>query len=169
MYRSLLNPVSDLQQLVEFIDRAFAPLRSESSDETAPTYALPVDIFQKDNVFYVRAAVPGVAPSDLDIQVQNGIMTIRAESFAQSIFQEDVQVWRREYAMGKYQRSLRLPEFADVEHIEAHFENGFVTVSVPLAIQTPKSLKIAVQTGTQPALGPSTGKNGSTKQLTGKA
>jgi len=152
MYRSLLNPVSDLQQLVEFIDRAFAPMRPGAT-ESAPTYTLPVDIFQKENVFYVRAAVPGVAPSDLDIQVHNSIMTISAESSAQSAFDEDTQVWRREYAIGRFQRSLRLPEFADVEHIEAHFENGFVTIRVPLAIQTPKSLKISVQTGTEHALG----------------
>ncbi|MBS1716802.1 MAG: Hsp20/alpha crystallin family protein [Armatimonadetes bacterium] len=151
MYRSLLNPVSDLQQLVEFIDRTFWS-NAKAPSQTETVYTLPVDIWQQENVFYVRAAIPGIDPHNIDIQVQNGVMTITGEVVSGPQPTETVQVWRREYLTGKFQRSLRLPEFVDTENIEASFENGFVIIRVPMAIQSPKSVKIAVKQSDAPVL-----------------
>jgi HSP20 family protein len=151
MYRAFLNPVSELQQMIDFVDRAFAPRMGETNGvrtQHETLYNLPVDIWQKENTFFIRAAVPGIRAEDLDIQFQDNVLTISGETKHEQLEDKSVNVFRREYTYGKFVRSIRLPEFADAEKIEANFENGFVTITVPLAIQTPKSLKVPVKTVT---------------------
>lgn len=149
MVRTLLSPVSELQQMIDFMDRAFNSAWSESSANRANpnfVYSLPVDIWQKDNACFIRAALPGVKPEDLDVQVQDGFLTISGELKPVAHAEENISFWRREYTYGKFTRSIRLPDFAIAEKVEASFEHGFVTITVPLAIQQPKSLRVPIRT-----------------------
>ena len=146
MFRTLLNPMSELQQMIDSMDRAFQSVRTEGRTANwNPVYTLPVDIWQKDNTVYIRAAVPGVKREDLDIEVNEHVLTISGEMSHDALKDESANFWRREYAVGKFSRSIRLPDFAIAEKIEASFENGFVTISVPLAIQSPQVVKVPIK------------------------
>lgn len=141
MLRSMLSPKSD-QNVFDLMDRFFtfdSPRAAES------TYALPVDIWQKDSIIHVRAAVPGVRPEELDVRFEDGTLTLTGETRNEAVTDAKAQVWRREYSYGRFERSIRLPENAVADKIEASFENGFVTVSVPLQEEPRKAFRVPVK------------------------
>ena len=156
MFRTLLNPMSELQQMIDSMDRAFQSVRPDNRNSNLnPVYTLPVDIWQKENTVFIRAAVPGVKPEDLDVEVNEHVLVISGEMTHDALSDQSANFWRREYAVGKFARSIRLPDFAIAEKIEARFENGFVTISVPLAIKSPQVVKVPIKSideSRQPAL-----------------
>jgi HSP20 family protein len=147
MFRTLvnLNPVSELQQFAELVDRAFGenyPARRAEQTETA--LILPVDISERDGKVLIKAAVPGVRPEDLEVSIDNDVLTIRGET--KDTFEQNEKVYRREYRYGTFSRSIRLPENVNKEAAEANFEHGFVTISLPrVEPPKPKALKVQVK------------------------
>ena len=126
----------------ELFDRLVgAPIRPSQ-----PAVAsLPLDITEHDGKLFVRAAVPGVDPSELDIQIEKNVLTIRGESRHENESNE-AKVYRREVSYGAFARSIRLPEGLDLENVDAGFKNGIVTVTLPrLPEEKPKSLKVNVR------------------------
>jgi HSP20 family protein len=126
----------------ELFDRLVgAPIRPSH-----PTVAsLPLDITEHSGKLFVRAAVPGVEPGDLDIQIEKNVLTIRGESRHESE-NTDAKVYRREVSYGAFARSIRLPEGLNLESVDAEFKNGIVTVTLPrLPEEKPKSLKVNVR------------------------
>ena len=146
MYKTLVNPISEMQQMFDLMDRVFVNNQHVSRRSEDSALTLPVDIWEKDNAFFVRAAVPGIKPEELDITVEDGILTLRGETRNDSAT-EDSRVWRSEYSYGSFVRSLRLPENVSLDTIDASFDNGFVTIVVPKVAEQKKSLKVPVRTG----------------------
>lgn len=137
------DPVSEAHAIDSVLERLFTPYRP--TNNPVHDANLKLAIFEKEGKYFVRAAVPGIEPSDLDIQVESGMLTIRGE-FKQEEALQDAKVFRREYAYGTFTRSLRLPENVDVESVDAEFKNGFVTITIPvLEEEKPKAHKIAVR------------------------
>ena len=158
MLRPLLNPVSELQQMIDFMDRSFNSIWSDavgSRGFSEPVFNLPVDVWEKDNRYFIRAAVPGMKPKNLDVQVSDGVLTLSGETKHEFESDKNARFWRREYSYGKFRRTIRLPENVKAEEIEATFDNGFVTVVVPMQVEERKSLRVPIRTGTsqvQPAI-----------------
>lgn len=141
-----VNPLSELRAMDEMFDRLFS--RGPASSPTATN--LPIDIFEKGGYFTVKALVPGIAPENLDIQVEDNVLTIRGET-RHEYANEDAQVYRREISYGSFARSIRLPDNLNLETIDAEFSNGVVTVSIPRAEEIkPKALKVNVRTAQEP-------------------
>lgn len=151
MLRTLVNidPFVEFQRVAEMMDRAFGEQRQSTlaSTNDPATFALPVDVYEHNDTFFVRAAVPGVSPEELDIQIENNILTIRGETKQEWEDQnENTRVYRREYRYGTFSRSIRLPENLNLENVDAEFKNGFVTISLPKKEEAkPKSLKVNVR------------------------
>ncbi len=142
MYRShlTLNPVSDFRSMEEMLERLFSTPTRQSG-----VSSLPVDLTEVDRTLIVRANVPGLTPEEVEVAVENGVLTIRGE-FKLEANGENEKVYVRETGYGRFARSLRLPENANLEAIEAKFKNGVLTVSIPrLAEEKPKALKINVR------------------------
>ena len=132
MYKTFLSSASELQQMIDFMDRAFELTWSESTPRTRDiVYNLPVDIWEKNDTYFVRAAVPGIKPENVSITIQNDILTLSGEIQHHWEGDKDVKFWRLEYTYGKFARSIRLPDHVKTEQIEASFENGFVTITIP--------------------------------------
>ncbi len=150
MYQTLLSPLSEIQRVFDMMDRTIGQLGSEGNSQRnglSVSYTLPIDVWQNGATIFVRAAVPGISPESLELQFQDGVLTLSGETSLPGEHEEGVRIWRREYACGRFSRSVRLPENVIDEKIEAKFENGFVTVSVPLLIQERKAIKIPLQSG----------------------
>lgn len=124
------------------LERLFGEPQTRWPQVSTSTTTVPIAVYEKDNNLIVNASIPGVEPENIDISVDNGVLTIRGESKLEEAFQ-DARVYRREYAHGSFARSLRLPEQLDLDKIDAEFKNGFVTITIP-SIAEPKSKAIKV-------------------------
>lgn len=126
------DPLSKLERtsslLDEFLNLPWRPFNMPFQDGTL---LLPMDIWEKDGSFKVRAGVTGIAPEDVHINVEDGVLTISGETRKDEEI-NDAKVYRRECAAGRVTRSVRLPDHVDIEKGEADFENGFVTVTFPV-------------------------------------
>lgn len=141
------SPIRDIRRMEEMFDRLFEGTLAGRMPTAA---ALPIDVFEREGKLFVKAAVPGVCPEDLDITVEENVLTIRGETKTEETT-DDTKVYRREVAYGKFSRSVRLPENLDFEKIDAEFRNGFVTVSIPyVPEEKPKTVKVNVRNTENP-------------------
>ena len=103
---------------------------------------LPVDVHADDDQFVITAAVPGLRPEDLEIQILDDVITLKGE--IQQPQNGDSQILLHELAnLGSFERSLRLPAPLDPEGAEAEIENGLLLVRVPKAeTARPKAIKV---------------------------
>lgn len=141
-----VNPLTEFRSLDEVMERFFGRTPAISANATI----LPIDVFEKDGKFVVRASVPGVKPEDLDVQIENNVLTIRGET--KSTFENtDVKVYRREISYGSFARSIRLPENLNLDQVDAEFTNGNVTISIPRAEEEkPLARKVEIRTTQEP-------------------
>ncbi|MBL8040210.1 MAG: Hsp20/alpha crystallin family protein, partial [Chthonomonas sp.] len=106
---------------------------------------VPVDIMEKDGKYVVRASMPGINPDNIELTVENDILTIRGTTQHEAEF-KDAKVYRREVSSGSFTRSIHLPENVDVDAVEATFADGIVSITMPQVIeQKPEPRRIALQ------------------------
>jgi HSP20 family protein len=131
------------------LQRAFERLLDES---LAPrmltplypdTFELAIDVAEDDNTYIVKATVPGVKPEDVEITMQDHVLTIKGETKADKEVKEG-RYYLRERRFGSFVRSLTMPAPVKAEAINATYENGVLTVRLPKMEQA-KPKKIAVQ------------------------
>lgn len=99
----------------------------------------------------VKADLPGVEAKDLDIRVENNILTIRGERRFEKKVNEDNYL-RVERAYGSFSRSFSLANTVNPEGIKADYQNGVLTLNVPKREEAkPKQIKVTVGTAAAPA------------------
>jgi HSP20 family protein len=108
---------------------------------------MPLDMYEDDDTLVVKASLPGVKPEDLNIEVRGNILTISGESRQEMERRED-KFYLNERRSGQFRRSLPLPYEVKVDRIEAEFEDGVLTMTLPKA-ETAKVKKISVKTQTK--------------------
>ncbi|MGV3732435.1 MAG: Hsp20/alpha crystallin family protein [Microcella sp.] len=109
---------------------------------------MPIDLYRDADHFVLTAELPGVDPGSVDVDVDGQMLTIRAERTPRS--QDGVQWLARERAAGTFQRQLTLGRDIDTESISAHYENGVLSVMIPVA-EKAKPRKIAIATASDRA------------------
>lgn len=107
---------------------------------------MPMDAYREDDHFVVHFDLPGVDPSSVDLTVEKNVLTVTAERQWQP--NEDQQVVASERPQGTFNRQLFLGEGLDVEKVEASYENGVLTVTIPVAEQAkPRKVQISAGNG----------------------
>ena len=145
------SPISDLMSLHNAMDRLFGdtfgvPGPSRSVGAVGEGY-LPLDVYQTDKEWVIRAAVPGVDPSAVEVTFDAGQITIKGE-IKQPADARSEQYWLRENFAGKFSRQVTLPEDAVGKQARAQFVNGMLILTVPRAqAAKPKSVKIPISGG----------------------
>jgi HSP20 family protein len=91
--------------------------------------ALPLDIEENEGNFVIKASVPGFAPEDIKVEVEDGILAIRAEHSGEEE-QEHEDWFVRERYSGSVERKLRLGKSVDAESIEAELQHGVLTLTL---------------------------------------
>ena len=145
------SPFSELVTLRQAMDRlfddtVFRPLTAYSG--SGDFARLPIDVRTTTDALFVEAALPGVKPEDVDITVENGTLTIRAEESAQETETNDGWLVR-EISRGSVMRTVTLPTGLEADKAEATFENGVLRLRIPKAEQVkPRQIRITpVTTG----------------------
>jgi HSP20 family protein len=143
----LEQPFRGATTLQEQINRVFGDLAGRTAEESNLTaWAPPVDIYETENELVVKADLPDVDPQDLDIRVENNILTIRGERKFESKANEDNYL-RIERAYGSFSRSFSLANSVKSEAIKADYHNGVLTLSLPKREEAkPKQIKVNVNT-----------------------
>ncbi|HVZ36610.1 MAG TPA: Hsp20/alpha crystallin family protein [Polyangiaceae bacterium] len=110
----------------------------------AQSFSPAVDVIEQEKAYLVRAELPGIAPNDVEIQVENDVLTLRGER--KNEHEDERQGYRRvERSYGSFSRSFVLPKGTNVDAIEARTENGVLTISIP-KVAAPAPRKVEIRT-----------------------
>ena len=115
-----------------------------TQDSNLTTWAPAVDIFETEHELVVKADLPEIDPKDLDIRVENNILSIRGDRKFDGKVSEDKYL-RVERAYGSFSRSFSLANTVDSEAIKADYQNGVLTLTVPKREEAkPKQIRVNV-------------------------
>jgi HSP20 family protein len=118
------DPFSDLDTLTRGL------LNSQTGSTRSPRF-MPMDLYKVDDHYVLTADLPGVDPGSVDVNVDHGTLTLTAHRSARS--DDGVQWLANERFSGTYRRQLSLGDGIDTTKIAATYENGVLTVTIPLA------------------------------------
>jgi HSP20 family protein len=141
------EPSRGATTLQEQFNRLFGDVFERTGEESNLTsWAPAVDIYETEHELVVKADVPDVDPKDLDIRVENNILTIRGERKFEKKVDENNYL-RVERAYGSFARSFTLANTVNAEAIKADYQNGVLTLSIPKREEAkPKQIKVNVGT-----------------------
>ncbi len=125
--------MSDLESELPEVGDAFSGRR----------FAPAIDVYEDDKQVGIKAELPGMTKDDVEITVENGVLTLRGEK-EQTEEQEGKDYHRVERRYGRFERSFRLPEYADETSADATFSDGILTISLPKE-ETAKAKTIEVK------------------------
>ena len=133
--------------LQDQINRLFNDAFERSGQESNLTaWAPAVDIYENEHELVVKADLPDIDPKDLDIRVENNILSIRGERKFEKKVNEDNYL-RVERAYGSFSRSFSLANTVNPDGIKADYQNGVLTLNVPKREEAkPKQIKVNVNT-----------------------
>jgi len=115
------------------------------SEPAARPWSPAVDIFETENELLLKADVPGLEMKDVDIQIENGTLTLRGERKYEHVA-KDGGFHRVERGYGLFSRYFSLPETVDPEKVRAEYKNGVLTVTLPKKeVAKPRQIKVEVQ------------------------
>jgi len=146
---SHLEPFRGLSTLQGQLNRLFnESLRNQGEESALTTWAPAVDIYETPNELVVKADLPDVNEKDIDVRVENNLLTIRGErKFEKSVSEENYLRVERTY--GAFSRSFSLPNTVNAEAIGAEYKNGVLTVTLPKREESkPRQVKITVNAAT---------------------
>jgi len=143
------DPAADLAAMRNLMDRVFEGnlprLPAVRNGEDLGPANLTLDVIETGESYVVKAAIPGVEPKDVEISVEDDVLTIKGE-FEHREEGSDESYLRREIRYGSFQRQLRLPPTVDAEKAEARFEHGMLRLSLPKKPEArARSIKITPQ------------------------
>ncbi|BDT94317.1 heat-shock protein Hsp20 [Nocardia sputorum] len=124
------------------IDTVARQLLGESVGTGRAPRFMPMDLFKAGDHYVLNADLPGVDPGSIDVSVDNGTLTLRAQRTVPS--EEGVQWIASERFAGTFMRQMSLGENVDVENISATYNNGVLSVTIPIAERAkPRRIQIS--------------------------
>lgn len=144
-YRELYTLQNQLNRL--FQDN-FTSTQGGQSDEFLATssFVPPVDVYEDEHNVFIRAEVPGIDPNDLDIKVENNVLTVRGERKWNKEEKEE-NFHRVERRYGSFARSFTLPNTVSTDDVNANYNNGILEIKLAKRAEAkPKQIKVGVGT-----------------------
>ena len=136
-----------LTSLQDQVNRLFEDnfTRDRSGHADLATWAPPVDIYETENELVVKADLPDLQDKDIDVRVENNMLTIRGERKFDDVNEDNYLRVERTY--GSFMRSFTLPNTVSSENIRAEYHNGVLTLRMAKREESkPKQIKISVST-----------------------
>lgn len=123
-----LVPRNSLFDFDNLLDHFWTP---QSTSSSATSFTPRVDIAEKKDRYELTAELPGVDKKDIDVTLDNGLLTISAESRFENKEEKEGRLIRQERRYGKFVRSFNLGTDVKDDDIKAEFKNGLLTLTVP--------------------------------------
>lgn len=141
------DPFIELRRMQENMDhlwRGFAQPSGGGNGEMEG-WAIPLDVVQEGDNIVVHASLPGVTPSDLNVTIENDVLTIRGQTASESERQEGNYLMRERHT-GSFHRSLRLPDTLDVDKAQTNYDHGVLTIAFP-KVEAKQARQLPINTG----------------------
>jgi HSP20 family protein len=148
------DPTRELDSLQGEMNRLFSSFfdtpsasKGDNGNGAVRRWIPALDLVETQDDFVLKADLPGMNEGDVDVELENNVLTISGERKAEHEEQHE-GYYRLERATGSFARSLSLPEGIDPESVAATFDNGVLTVRIPKPVQAkPRRVKIGVGGG----------------------
>ena len=139
--RSMTTTLDRMLTLNRALDDAFT---NSVNSETARVWVPAIDLIEKKDAYVVRAELPGVERSDIDITFEKNILTIGGQKATTiEAKDEELRVFAAERVSGSFSRSLRMPDHIDGDKISADYKDGLLTITVPKAeLAQPRKIEL---------------------------
>ncbi len=122
----------DLEEVEEEVEEEIEEDEQDWLDEDYEEGQLSIDVYQTPKAIVVKSTIAGVKPEDIDISINNDMLTIRGRRTMSEEVRDDQYLFRECY-WGSFSRSIILPTEIDTDKIEAELENGVLTIILPKA------------------------------------
>jgi HSP20 family protein len=143
------EPVAELNTIQNEMNRLFntffdAPTQTARVNGAAPRWLPPMDLVESAEHYVLRADLPGLGEKDVNIQLQDNVLTISGERAADHR-QPQEGYHRLERPFGSFARSLTLPEGVDPDSVQADFDRGVLSIRIPKPEQKkPRTVQITL-------------------------
>jgi HSP20 family protein len=119
-------------------------VRSTRAGNWAAAGMLALDMYETDDTYVVKAALPGVKPEEVDVHIEDSVLTIRGETKREEPVENARYHWQERW-YGRLERSVRLHAHVDASKVEASLKDGILTVHIPKAEEAkPKKIDVKV-------------------------
>lgn len=150
------EPFRELATLQDRMNRMFQDQLATFGNEeslTAGSFVPPVDVYEDEQSIQLKMEVPGIEEKDIDIRLENNILTVRGErKFEKETKEENYRRVERRY--GSFSRSFTLPNSVDNENVEAGYDKGVLTIHLAKRAEAkPKQIKVNIGQKTLEAKG----------------
>ena len=135
------DPFSEMEEIMNRLPalRSYSGLANQQGDGFIPA----VDIYETKTDVIVEAPLAGIDPKDVEVSVENGILSIKGEHNKEREV-EDKNYYRKEVRSGSFYRKVQLPTAVKEDKISASFEDGLLRINAPKITPT-KGKKVAVR------------------------
>ncbi|HEC13610.1 MAG TPA: Hsp20/alpha crystallin family protein [Acidiferrobacteraceae bacterium] len=131
----------DFDNVFEGFLRPTSAFSAESGKGLAPS----VDVVENDNEYVVKADLPGVRKEDIDITIQENLLTINAQTKGETEEKKGDRIIRQERHFGRYVRSMRLGSQVDESKVTAKYVDGTLELTLPKAEEVkPKKISVGL-------------------------
>lgn len=120
-----MNPASLLNEVDRLFERPYAA-------RTASEWSIALDVAETEDAYLVKATVPGINPDEMEITLEDGVLSLKGE-IQQDEEVEEAKYHVRERRYGAFSRSIRFPMAVNGDAVEATYTNGVLSLSIPKA------------------------------------
>ncbi|MBP1693167.1 MAG: putative small heat shock protein [Chloroflexi bacterium] len=137
------DPMRDMMTLRNAMDHLFNSAFVGPDFVWQPeTLGIPMDVVENDDAYIVKASLPGIKPEELEITYNNNVLTVKGETKDEKEVDEN-RYHLRERRYGSFSRSISLPSNVKADKIQADYEQGVLTLTLPKAEEAkPKRIQV---------------------------
>jgi HSP20 family protein len=138
------DPLQEFVALSNRLNRTINDPFTQRTEDSFGAWAPPVDILERQDHLVIRAEVPGIRKEDMDVRIENGVLTLHGERKEEKdVKDQSAHLMERVY--GSFTRSFSLPTTVDATKVTATYKDGVLEVMVPkVETAKPKSVEIKV-------------------------
>lgn len=124
------NPIREMAAMQSAIDRLFENTWRDVQPNLNGNF-LAFDVHETDSAYTVVTPLPGMNSDHIHLSLHDGVLTVGGELPAPQV-DENTRILMQERPYGKFSRSISLPRPVDADNVQAHFENGILTLTLPI-------------------------------------
>jgi len=146
MNMQVWNPFQEFENLLSRYNKSASSSDTQlSNDLSFADWAPSCDIEEEEDRYVIKADLPGVDKKDIDVKLENSVISIRGEKQTEKETGKGTKRHRTERFHGSFARSFSLPDAVKDERVEANYKDGVLSLVIPKAEEAkPKSIDIKV-------------------------